>query len=286
MAERVRIDGKWQVTEQVGALDILAERTGLPRQRIKDAMAKGAVWLIQRGRQRRLRRVRHLLQAGDSVAIYYDSQVLQASVPAPVLVADRGNFSVWDKPPGMLSQGSPYGDHLSLLRWLESAGFPKRQHFLVHRLDREASGVMVVAHQRGVAADLSAQLQARTTEKGYQVEVRLDDDRRSQLASGEVWTLDAPLDGKAAVTRVMLAQPAGDGLPDLLDIRIETGRKHQIRRHLAGAGYPVLGDPRYSNAQTRAPGLRLRAVSLAFRAPGEGDELRFTVAGLRDQAPL
>lgn len=285
MTERVRIEGKWQTSERVGAVDLLAEKTGLPRMRIKDAMTKGAVWLIQRGRQKRLRRARYELQSGESVAIHYDSSVLQASVAAPILVADEGTYSVWDKPAGMLSQGSPYGDHLSLMRWLEATGFPKRQHFLVHRLDREASGLMVVAHKRDVAAHLSAQLRARATEKDYQVEVRLDDERRNRLAEEGAWTLDAPLDGKPSVTQVRLLEPAKDASPDLLEVRIESGRKHQIRRHLAGAGFPVLGDPLYGNAQTRAPGLRLRAVGLAFKAPSGGMMVHYRVPGLRE-APV
>lgn len=274
----LRFEGAWTVEEPAVLVEWLAERTPLSRNRLKDAMNKGAVWLRRGRHEKRVRRARLALRRGDRVSIHYDGRILAGYVEAPTLVADPRDYSVWDKPPGMLSQGSRFGDHLSLMRWLEQVGFPERRHWLVHRLDREASGLILVAHQPKVAAALSAMFEQGRVEKRYQVEVRLDAERREQLQSQEEWVLDEPLDGKRALTRVSLLKAAQQpGENDQLEIRIETGRKHQIRRHLSQAGYPVLGDPRYGNAESQAQGLRLRACYLSFECPVSRRPVSFSV---------
>ena len=274
---RIKLEAQWTLAEpEEAAVEFLAGQTPLSRNRIKDAMNKGAVWLLREGKERRLRRARTRLFVGDRLSLFYDSQILATTVPSPRLLMDQRDFSLWDKPPGMLSQGTRFGDHLSLMRWLEASGMPERRHWLIHRLDREASGVILVAHSRAMAGQLSALFQNGQVEKRYRIAVRLDEARRAQLADGSEWRLDAPLDGKKAVTRVRWLCCSADGV-DQLEAVIETGRKHQIRRHLAQAGYPVLGDPSYGNAASRAPGLHLRAVYLAFPSPRNGQRVAVEV---------
>lgn len=245
------------------ALDLLAEGTGLSKQRIKDAMNKGAVWWTLKGKTLRLRRATKVLYKGSKVQFFYDEQVLARKPENANLIYDGNNYSIWFKPAGMLSQGSQWGDHCSILRWVEVNGQPKegqrqRECFLVHRLDADAMGLIILAHDSQSAAKLSALFQARDMRKFYQAWV-IDDGELPETGL----TLDADLDGKSAITHIKKIRSENN--KTLLDIHIETGRKHQIRRHLANIGHPIVGDKLYG---TKAPaGLQLLAYRLEFICP-------------------
>ncbi len=241
------------------ASDFLAEASGLSKQRIKDAMTKGAVWL-RRGRSRkRLRKVTEALRQGDSLMLFYDAQLLSRVAEPPICRHDARGYSVWFKPAGILSQGNDYGDHLSLLRLAEQTLEPKRAAFPVHRLDRETAGLVLVAHKAGVAAQLSALFRDNQVDKTYLARVIGH--------TPESGSIEARLDGKNARThyRRMDYDPEGD--ISELEVKIDTGRTHQIRRHLAGIGHPVIGDPRYGQGNKHPAGLQLWAKALAFNCP-------------------
>lgn len=248
--------------DEIRAIDALVEHSGLPKQRLKDAMNKGAVWLKQQGKraEQRLRRATKTLRRGDALSLYYDSELLARSVPEPQLIADERLYSVWHKPAGMLAQGTRFGDHCALLRWCEQR-FPGRACFLIHRLDREAEGLMLIAHQQKAAHLLSTLWQQQRISKHYEV-----------LAEGNVGDpghsihIHAPLDGKDSATTVTVRGFDRDTERSVLDITLITGRKHQIRRHLAGIDHPVVGDYRYG-ARHRGENLALRAVALRFQCP-------------------
>jgi len=248
-----------QTRAGIKATDLLAQESGLSRQRIKDAMSKGAVWL-KRGRNRkRLRKATELLREGDRIELYYDADILARSADSAKCLYDAGGYSVWFKPAGVLAQGNDFGDHLSLLRIAELSLEPKRATFPVHRLDRETAGLMLVAHKAGVAAKLSAMFQARQIDKRYRALVL------GQLP--ENGSIDSRLDGKPALTRYRSLAHDGERNLSLADIEIETGRTHQIRRHLAAIGHPVIGDPRYGEGNKNEEGLQLFATALAFTCP-------------------
>jgi tRNA pseudouridine32 synthase / 23S rRNA pseudouridine746 synthase len=245
------------------ALDLLATGTGLSKQRIKDAMNKGAVWWTLKGKTLRLRRATKVLYKGAKIQFFYDEQVLARKPLNAQKILDAGRYSIWFKPPGMLAQGSQWGDHCSILRWVEvndqtpDTG-AKRECFLVHRLDADAAGLMIIAHDSQSAGKLSLLFQARDMRKYYQAWV-IDD---CELPAAGM-TLDYELDGKAAITHISALTRSST--QTLLNIHIETGRKHQIRRHLANIGHPIVGDKLYG---TKAPqGLQLLAYKLAFTCP-------------------
>src|SRR5690606_24818031 len=242
------------------ALDLLASGTGLSRQRLKDAMNKGAVWWTQKSKTLRLRRATKSLNKGCKIQLFYDEQVLSRKPNAARLIHDAGRYSIWFKPHGMLSQGSQWGDHCSLLRWVEVNGQPRRESFLVHRLDADAAGLVLLAHDQQSAARLSHLFQSREIRKCYQAWVT-----GLLPLSDEEQCLDYPLDGKAAVLRKRPVEPDAARPRTLLDIQIETDRKHQIRRHLAAFGHPIVGDRLYGKA-TAEP-LQLLAYSLSFVCP-------------------
>jgi len=250
------------------ALDLLAEGTGLSKQRIKDAMNKGSVWWTLKGKTLRMRRATKMLNKGSKIQFFYDEQVLARKPETPTLIYDANRYSVWFKPAGMLAQGSQWGDHCSILRWVEVNGqynpASKRECYLVHRLDADAQGLMIIAHDNQSAAKLSLLFQGRDIKKYYQAWV-VDDCEVPEAGM----TLTYELDGKSAITHIKRIGYARN--KTLLDVHIETGRKHQIRRHLANIGHPIVGDKVYGTKSNS--GLELLAYRLEFVCPFDQREL-------------
>ena len=257
-----------------GVVDLLHDASGLPKQRIKFAMGQGAVWLTRGRRTQRLRRAKRALRDGDELHLYYDPDILAESPPEPRLVADVGDYSVWDKPCGLRSQGSKWGDHCTVVRWAERNLRPERPAFTVHRLDRAASGLILVAHARRAAAALSALFRSREVEKRYRVLVHGD-----FTAQPDPLRVDRPIDGKQAVSEFACCEFLADSDQSALEVRIETGRKHQVRRHLADLSFPVVGDRLYGSGERDGVDLQLRAFLLAFRCPVAGEKVEYRLDG-------
>lgn len=236
----------------------------MPASRVSDAMASGAVWLRTRHGIRRLRRRSATLSEGDELFLNYDEAVLAQTTAPAKLIEDSGRWSVWLKPPGMRSQGSRWGDHTTLGRYAETHMQPQRESFLVHRLDLAASGLMLLAHDKKAAASLSGQFAARTVIKRYHAIVhgKFPGAQNSQDYTGTI-------DGKSAETRASRIGYDPDAKRSVLLVSITTGRKHQIRRHLADAGYPIVGDRLYGT-KGDAEDLCLTASYLAFDDPESG----------------
>jgi len=243
------------------AVDILSSRTGLGRGEIKRIMQKGAVWRTHGQHTQRLRRSSKKLQTGDSLYLYYDEEVLQKQPQPAELIADEGDYSVWLKPYGMLSQGSKWGDHCTISRWVEQHSEPQRSAYLVHRLDRAASGLMLVAHSKQAAQALSELFKQRAIEKSYRVLVKGE-----YPAVPDKQVIDQPLDEKLARSIVSRLNYNAQTDYSLLHVNIETGRKHQIRRHLQQVGFAVVGDRLYGQADEEL-NLQLCANSLLFNCP-------------------
>lgn len=264
------IVAEYRITAATGLADFLAAQTGLAKGRIKDCLLKGGVTLSRGGGPLvRSRKAKILLAPGDLVRLAYDPDILAQEPPIPRLVADRSDYSVWDKPAGLLAQGNQFGDHCSLLRLAQLAFSPPRPGFLVHRLDREASGLMLIAHSQRAAAALSRLFHDHRLIKQYEITVR------GAWTGEPSGTISLPLDGKAAHSAYRLLDTDREGNVSRLLITLDSGRRHQIRRHFALLGFPVMGDPRYGIGNKNQEGLQLRAVRLAFLCPMRGRQEDF-----------
>lgn len=197
----------------------------------------------------------------------------------PVLHADH-EILVVDKPAGLLSvpgKGPELAD--CLIARLEEA-FP--QVLLVHRLDRDTSGVMVFALSAHAQRHLGLQFEKRQVKKTYVARV-------AGRVAEKTGTVDAPLgvdwpnrprqkvdpeEGRAAVTRWRVQR--ADDAETRVRLYPETGRSHQLRVHMLEIGHPILGDPLYAEETAGAfPRMMLHAEELRIRHPDGGAGMRF-----------
>lgn len=250
-------------------VNILAERAGLSKQLVKQAMKKGALWIEDTKGIRRLRRADTIPARQSTLHFYYSPHVLETKPLEPILIADELDYSIWVKPPEMLSQGSKWGDHCTINRWIETnepfETQPQRSCFIVHRLDKAARGLMLIAHKKNVAAGLAALFENREISKCYRVIVE------GEFPLGEQ-VIDSDIDEKKAYSSATGIAFDPDKNRSLVEVSIKTGRKHQIRIHMSRAGYPVVGDSLHGTAGSdedydNQEELQLSAFSLNFICP-------------------
>ena len=194
---------------------------------------------------------------------------------------------ILNKPPGIAVQGGTKTPH-HIDRLLEGLGDgPETRPRLVHRLDRDTSGVLVVAKRRAVAAKLGRAFQTRSVRKIYwalvhgvpkppqgKIEAALvkaagpDGDRVRKARPGEQDV------AQSAVTHYAVVDRAGQAV-SFVSLKPVTGRQHQLRAHMAIIGHPILGDTKYPSGAELAEGvenkLHLHARRISFPHPsGEG----------------
>ena len=258
---------------QIKPASLLAAEAELTVAEIKRSMKCGAVWLSRQGQHRRLRRADTKLKKGDELALYYNAKVLAETVDDCQLLLDETEFSLWYKPSGVMSQGSLWGDHTTINRFVEAYFEPARPAFIVSRLDKSASGLMIIAHGKKAAAKVSALFETRNIKKQYQAIVLGD----ASYLKRPRW-VEVEVGGKAARSCVQcegVSNEYNGAIYSLVNVAIETGRKHQIRQHLASLGLPIWGDRLYGEAELDAPDLQLRCAHLAFNSPFTGEDCSF-----------
>ena len=256
-------------SNEINALDSIAANCDLSKEKIKKAVEKGALWLTKGKRTNRYRRIKKTLNPLDTLHFYYDERVLNQTCKDAILMADKQAYSVWYKPYGMLSQGSKWSEHLTITRFVQQYFNSERSVFLVHRLDRAASGLIVVAHTKTMARAFSQIFEHHKLKKHYQIIVHGDHRQHSQPEA-----ITIPIDEKPSCSHFTLSEYSEALNLSLLDVEIETGRKHQIRKHAANIDLPVVGDRLYGNKSNNYPdelNLQLCAVELDFECPINGE---------------
>ncbi len=209
----------------------------------------------------------------------------------PLLYEDDWLLAI-DKPASVAVHGGS-GVSSGVIEQLRAARPQARFLELVHRLDRETSGVLLVARRRAALVALHAQMRERTPDKRYLAVVAGHWPLRTRVLAYPLHRHEAP-DGDRRVSvqaggleaRTRVTGLARFVLPELgefslVEAALETGRTHQIRVHLAHAGCPIAGDPKYGrfelNRELARRGWRrmfLHARSIALRHPDDGHPLR------------
>ena len=241
---------------------------------------------------RRVRRCSQMVSAGDSVEVFIDSQPLAPMTlgKEQILYRDQ-DLIVLNKPAGMATQPAPSRYQGTVYAELQKLlTDPNRKSLrpsigMIQRLDRDTSGVMVFSiHQRAHKKMTEAFL-GRDIEKIYWALVvgrPLEDQGRfcSQLARRRSTNLTVSVarGGKPAETHYRLLHTTGQ--VSLIEVRLITGRSHQIRAHFSEAGLPLLGDTAYGGAQTfnhlSVTRQMLHSRQLSFCHPVTGEKMSFT----------
>ncbi len=247
---------------------------------------------------------RHKVWGGERIELLGElvdprEQVAQAENIPLVIVYEDDEIIVINKPAGLVvhpGSGNWQGTLLNALLYHAPALAAIPRAGIVHRLDKDTTGLMVVAKTLAAQTDLVRQLEARSVRRHYLA-----------LVLGEVLTggsVDAPI-GRHPTQRTRMAVVPAErhGRParthysvcerfddvegaklSLLECRLETGRTHQIRVHLSSIGHPLVGDPVYGRTPARLPPLlatfprqALHAWQLALRHPGHQREMAWEV---------
>jgi 23S rRNA pseudouridine1911/1915/1917 synthase len=277
----------------------LAEASGLSRERVKALIAEGAVAVAGEPIAHPSGKAPEGADFAIEVPPAADPAALPQDIPLTVVFEDE-HLIVVDKPAGLVvhpAAGNRDGTLVNALLHhcaggLSGIGGVARPG-IVHRIDKDTSGLLVVAKSDAAHEGLAKQFANHSLERTYLAVVGGHPQPREGTIAGKIGRSDAnrkkmavlPKDssrGKHAVTHYKVLQ--GMNHCTLLECRLETGRTHQVRVHLASIGHALLGDPVYGRAN---PALRsilksldfhrqaLHAAVLGFVHPVTGDRLRF-----------
>ncbi|MEI8243756.1 MAG: RluA family pseudouridine synthase [bacterium] len=187
------------------------------------------------------------------------------------------------KPAGLLTIATEREKHRTAYAMLVDhvRRFRAARIFIVHRLDREASGLLVFAKTPEAKTALQEQFKDHSAGRTYiaVTEGRILRDTFTvesliaENAAFRCYSTRDPAKGQRAVTHVKVLQRSPQRT--LVEVRLETGRKHQIRVHLADEGHPIVGDPVYGNGRSPIRRMALHGAALRFRHPRTGEAMTF-----------
>lgn len=265
----------------------LADLSPLSRGQANDQIKQGLV--LVNGQQKK---AKYTVQAGDVICFELPKEeVLEyqaQNIPLDIIYEDDA-LAIINKPQGMVvhpSAGHPSGTMVNALMYhikdLSSINGVVRPG-IVHRIDKDTSGLLMVAKTDAAHQALAEELKAKKSLRKYLAIVhgnlpndrgmieapigRSEKDRKKQAVTAK---------GKEAVTRFTVLERFGDY--SLVELQLETGRTHQIRVHMAYIGHPVAGGPLYGPRKTLSGhGQFLHAKTLGLTHPMTGKEMIFTV---------
>ena len=259
---------------------------GMPWKRVKALVSTGKIHV----NARLVQKAGHRLKSGDEVALNMSAH-RQGAVRHQVRVChcDR-ELIVIDKPEGLASV--PYADDEPENAMIAAQQQARRRKMgdrvqIVHRLDKATSGVLVFALRTRATRGLKEQFREHSVERcyftvahGHVESQRIESQLVANRGDGLRGSTSVYGEGKVAVTHVKAVEHLNGAT--LCEVRLETGRTHQIRIHLSELGHPIVGDTVYTRDAYRrgaplidSPRLLLHAATLGFTHPGTGQWMRF-----------
>ena len=205
--------------------------------------------------------------------------------PAIDVLHEDDDIVVINKPPGLLTSTVPHEKRPTAIAFLrDRAGKenPRARVGVIHRLDRDASGLLVFSKNPGAYRALKEQFVKHSVKRIYMAVVEGELDPREGIiktrlvehVDGTVHSTGRGDSGEEAITHYKTIRT--DHLISLLRVTLETGKKHQIRAHLSERGHPVLNDPMYAKGKPTGQ-LMLCAVELHLNHPRTKKRMRFQI---------
>jgi len=242
--------------------------------------------MIDRGRilvdGEKARRAKEKISVGVTVEVLSreegDRKVssMNGMLPDPDIIFEDDRVIVVNKPAGLLSVATPRGESDTMFDRVSAWSSKRHQHrpLLVHRLDRETSGCLILAKSKEVRDFLQKQFKDRSVERIYHAVVFGGPTNESGVSTSRILETkdkrvrlvrDGRRGGKEAITNWKVEQKFP--VNSLMRIKIETGRRAQIRLHMSEMGCPVVGDTRYGRGKASVNRLCLHASSIGFEHP-------------------
>ncbi|MCI3027893.1 RluA family pseudouridine synthase [Desemzia incerta] len=272
------------VKEETELLDfLLNQKVKSSRNSIKSVLSRGQVTVDGKV----VKQFNYTLTPGQVVKIEDNKAAQkQSELVGMSILHEDDDIIVVDKEAGILSIAAGHQKEMTAHRQLNiyaKQENPNNRIFVVHRLDRDTSGVMLFAKSEEVKQKMQQNWKNIVKERIYTTLV--EGDVKEEAGKIESWLTEntksfkvhsSPRDngGQHAVSHYKKLR--SNGVTSLLEVQLETGRKNQIRVHMADIGHPVVGDKKYGSTVNYMKRLGLHATTIAFEHPTTGEVVRFT----------
>lgn len=234
-------------------VDVIAENSSLSKSLIKKLMVFGAVFQSFKGNKVRARKAKRTLKAGDAIECYFDPKIdIEQEFEFKSLYENK-YYGIFHKPAGALTEGTSYGDKISLCRHVEKF---KKSIYLINRLDKETEGLVVIAFDSKTQNLLQTMWRNEVTKK-YQAIILGELEGEGEF--------DNPVNDKFSHTHYQCIKTENN--QTYVDVTVKTERKHQIRIHFSHDGHPIMGDPIYGKNNKNKEGLKLISYLIEFKDP-------------------
>lgn len=275
-----QLEAEWTVKESTELLEFLFEMmSSRSRKSVKSVLSRGQVFVNGEATTQ----FNDALSPGDRVQIEKRTAKHDAKIRGLKILHEDADIIVVEKEAGLLSIASEKENRMTAYRQLSDYIqniHPKGRIFVVHRLDRDTSGVMIFAKSKKIQQKLQNAWQDAVPERSYialvEGTVKEDGTITSWLTENKALMVRSsknPNKGKKAVTSYKVLK--SNSKLSLLKVNLETGRKNQIRVHMQDLKHPIVGDKKYGSQTNPIKRVGLHAHTIGFKHPTTKEYLRF-----------